>query len=428
MLPVTIHNDDVPQEITVMNEPLDLFGCESFEHEMRYRDLKKVYKVLLDRHKDILRDVGDPVVPVPIPDEDMPTEFAGRVLVLNNSTLRWSLREQRYVVERPYTEINGVDFATPIETLDENAPFPIDCIANRFGTLVWNMLRACESGSIGGDAYRMQLVLEAAVEDTIQSISIHDDLIEHLLGLTMAIVRHGVGPFLDRGDPEIGQRLFKKIAHEWKKFFERHPVVYDLSMEFHKFAKVYGFEMQKMLKSSGYNFNFIRIPRKRKPSSSSEKEKKDPSSSSKQKKAKHPTKMEVFMERVNAVEGVPSSDDLKIYDSCTEVRSKIRAFLDRDGVTKKALCRALGDMNHNSLNQFLNAQGQKRAGTIAYKQAYVFFEKLRILEGEPKSFDRLRNEAKLPEGFSCEPEKGGRPSSFFYDPRLPLYTRSEVSF
>ena len=139
--------------------------------------------------------------------------------------------------------------------------------------------------------------------------------------------------------------------------------------------------------------------------------------------------MEIFMERVNAVEGVSMGDDLKIYDSCPEVRSKIRAFLDRDGVTKRNFCQfALGNINHNSLNQFLNAQGQKRSGTIAYKRAYVFFEKLRILEDEPKSFARLRNEDKLPAGFSCEPDKGGRPSAIFYDPRLPLYTRSEVSF
>ena len=118
-----------------------------------------------------------------------------------------------------------------------------------------------------------------------------------------------------------------------------------------------------------------------------------------------------LINRINAVQGVTEND--RIYDSCPMLVTKIKEFLNRDGVTKAALLKAMGDLNSNSLNRFLAGKNQDQCGNITYKRAYVFFEKLRILEGKPKSSKRLSNEANQPQGFSTESTLG-RKSVLFY--------------
>ena len=112
----------------------------------------------------------------------------------------------------------------------------------------------------------------------------------------------------------------------------------------------------------------------------------------------------MLIERINAVEGV--SDDGKVFDSCPELVTKIKDFLQRDGITKAMLLKALGDINSNSLNRFLIGKQQDQCGNVTYKRAYVFFEKLRLMEGKPKSSKRLSNEAKNPSGFRTVKERG----------------------
>mmetsp|Transcript_5619 Transcript_5619/g.9503 ORF Transcript_5619/g.9503 Transcript_5619/m.9503 type:complete len:536 (+) Transcript_5619:75-1682(+) len=121
------------------------------------------------------------------------------------------------------------------------------------------------------------------------------------------------------------------------------------------------------------------------------------------KKSKKDQAMELI-NRINAIDGV--SDDSVIYDSCPVVVAKIKAFLQRDGVTKAMLLRALGDINSNSLGRFLSGKQQDQCGNVTYKKAYVFFEKLRIMEGEAKSSKRLSNEAQNPRGFSTTKARG----------------------
>ena len=48
---------------------------------------------------------------------------------------------------------------------------------------------------------------------------------------------------------------------------------------------------------------------------------------------------------------------------------------------------------------------QDQCGNIAYRRAYEFFEKKRILEGERKTARRLKNEAEHPGGFSLVKER-----------------------
>ena len=173
-----------------------------------------------------------------------------------------------------------------------------------------------------------------------------------------------------------------------------------------------------------YTFNYIRIPRaarSKENSANGEKRKSadgtDPAGLKPAKKSKPPTEVELFMERVNAVEGGPAYP--VVYDSCAELRMKIEVFLLRKGVTKRNLCVALGNINNNSLNRFLRGQGQDQKGNCAYVNAYVFFEKMRLMEGQPKSAARLRNEECLGSaGFDVTKSKGGRPPCYFFFRRI----------
>jgi hypothetical protein len=91
---------------------------------------------------------------------------------------------------------------------------------------------------------------------------------------------------------------------------------------------------------------------------------------------------------VGEIEGV-----VEIYDTCDEVRRKINAHLREDGVTKAGLCRALGKMtpsgtpiNGKSLDDFLRKKGADAGNSSnTFYAGYVFFEKLRIKHGKPKS-------------------------------------------
>jgi hypothetical protein len=58
------------------------------------------------------------------------------------------------------------------------------------------------------------------------------------------------------------------------------------------------------------------------------------------------------------------------------------------------------DVHGNSLRAFLLGKDQEQCENITYKRAYIFFEKLRIAQGEKKTFRRLQNEEKFPDGFS----------------------------
>lgn len=98
-----------------------------------------------------------------------------------------------------------------------------------------------------------------------------------------------------------------------------------------------------------------------------------------------------------------------VYDSCTELVAKIKKFLNRDGMTKALFLEAvLGGVNPNTLAKFLAGKKQDQCGNIVYRTAYVFFEKLRILEGGKKSTARKRNEERHPKGFSLTKEKSRR--------------------
>lgn len=99
-----------------------------------------------------------------------------------------------------------------------------------------------------------------------------------------------------------------------------------------------------------------------------------------------------------------------VFDSCDEVRSKIEAYINQeDGLLRNLLCKAIFAQLEGThfkkidviqLDRFRAKRGPAAgAKDIIYYAAYVFFEKLRIAEGEGKSEHRLKMEALYPHGF-----------------------------
>eukprot|EP00559_Dactyliosolen_fragilissimus_P005636 CAMPEP_0184870738 /NCGR_PEP_ID=MMETSP0580-20130426/38615_1 /TAXON_ID=1118495 /ORGANISM="Dactyliosolen fragilissimus" /LENGTH=221 /DNA_ID=CAMNT_0027373003 /DNA_START=70 /DNA_END=735 /DNA_ORIENTATION=- len=114
---------------------------------------------------------------------------------------------------------------------------------------------------------------------------------------------------------------------------------------------------------------------------------------------------ERYMDRVNNVQGV--DDHCPVFDSCCEVRRKITQFLKKEGVTKSSFTRSI-QVNHKSLNCFLAGVKQLQSGNCTYRAGYVFFERMRIMEGVPKNPERIENEQKMAFGFNTKPYKASK--------------------
>ncbi|KAL9093279.1 MAG: hypothetical protein Q9165_004020 [Trypethelium subeluteriae] len=94
------------------------------------------------------------------------------------------------------------------------------------------------------------------------------------------------------------------------------------------------------------------------------------------------------------------TDSVRIFDSCDEIRRKIAAHLRKDGVTAAGFCRELCNMYNTDRRprqiqskQLADFRGKKGAlsgnTSCVYYGAYVFFEKMRLLEGKPEGKHRM---------------------------------------
>ncbi|KAF2211736.1 hypothetical protein CERZMDRAFT_42545 [Cercospora zeae-maydis SCOH1-5] len=89
-----------------------------------------------------------------------------------------------------------------------------------------------------------------------------------------------------------------------------------------------------------------------------------------------------------------------IYDTCDEIRKKINAHLVKPGVTQASFCRDLAaqlspgaSIQSKQLTDFRSKKGPRHGNTsCVFYAAYVFFEKLRLAEGKPKSKHRKEME------------------------------------
>lgn len=102
---------------------------------------------------------------------------------------------------------------------------------------------------------------------------------------------------------------------------------------------------------------------------------------------------------VSGVDLVGDEDSrVPVFDTCDTVRTKIRAFIARDGITRAALVRALSSLvpaesrvSDANLRYFLGLKGPTSGNTTTvFYAAYLFFEKRRVKDGKPKSKLRLR--------------------------------------
>ena len=106
----------------------------------------------------------------------------------------------------------------------------------------------------------------------------------------------------------------------------------------------------------------------------------------KKSKAEAKKEIETYMEHIMATtlpHGTDGPACSRVYDGCPETVKKIKDFYKRDGVTKASSCRAIGNINTNSMNHFLMKKKQDGAGMIAYPHAYFFFERMRTMENKP---------------------------------------------
>ncbi|KAK6845989.1 hypothetical protein PG987_001177 [Apiospora arundinis] len=105
--------------------------------------------------------------------------------------------------------------------------------------------------------------------------------------------------------------------------------------------------------------------------------------------------------------------DVPVYDTCDELRKKVRAFLKKDAVTQAALCRGISAclpddqvVQARQLTAFMGKSGPTVGNhSPIFYGGYVFFEKLRIKEDKPKSKFRLEMEDIF------GPGRGGRKKS-----------------
>lgn len=116
-------------------------------------------------------------------------------------------------------------------------------------------------------------------------------------------------------------------------------------------------------------------------------------------RAEQAAKAQELFDKVNAV---TLDEPVYVFDDCDEVRKKIHELIESKAVTQSALLKEL-DVNSNSMRRFLTTKG-KREGCSngVYAAAYVFFERLRIAEGKPKTGKRVKMESEKPTGFSLQ--------------------------
>lgn len=97
-------------------------------------------------------------------------------------------------------------------------------------------------------------------------------------------------------------------------------------------------------------------------------------------------------------------DEVPVFDTCDEIRRKINAHLTKSGVTQAQFCRDIYAQlkgpsrpanvpQSSTLATFRRAKGAVAgAKSYIFYGAYVYFEKLRIKQGKPKTKHRLAME------------------------------------
>ncbi|KAL3480421.1 hypothetical protein BJX99DRAFT_254724 [Aspergillus californicus] len=109
-------------------------------------------------------------------------------------------------------------------------------------------------------------------------------------------------------------------------------------------------------------------------------------------------------------------EDVSVFDTCDEVRKKIRAHLRDSKMTQADFCRAISKtfpdkvLSGSSLAAFMRKSGPSSGNSCqTFYAAYVFFEKLRIRDGKPKTKFREEMEGIWKNGFDRKLRPNGGP-------------------
>lgn len=105
------------------------------------------------------------------------------------------------------------------------------------------------------------------------------------------------------------------------------------------------------------------------------------------------------------------SDTVPVYDTCDEIRRKIKAYLDQPHITQASFLRSLMAQYHTQtkviqsvqLSRFRGMSGPDAGNTNpVFYAGYVFFEKERVGSGRAKSETRRKMEEIYPRGMDVE--------------------------
>ncbi|KAK5658889.1 hypothetical protein OQA88_1703 [Cercophora sp. LCS_1] len=111
------------------------------------------------------------------------------------------------------------------------------------------------------------------------------------------------------------------------------------------------------------------------------------------------------------------TDTVPIYDTCDEIRRKINAHLQKPGVTQAQFCRDIcgqffgpgkpSNIQGTQIARFRSMMGAYSGNSsLAYYGAYVFFEKIRIKQGTPKTKTRENLEKQYAEDGGIDRSRG----------------------
>ncbi|KAH9937566.1 uncharacterized protein B0H18DRAFT_1113383 [Fomitopsis serialis] len=103
---------------------------------------------------------------------------------------------------------------------------------------------------------------------------------------------------------------------------------------------------------------------------------------------------------------------LRTPDDCDVIRRKIRKLQRTQGFRITYWLRNIGGIKYNSWSRFMKAAGPN-AGVEngIYYAAYIYFEKVRIVEGKKKTARREENELAYPQGFAIKNHRQSRDST-----------------
>ncbi|KAL5323559.1 hypothetical protein ACEPPN_008098 [Leptodophora sp. 'Broadleaf-Isolate-01'] len=211
-------------------------------------------------------------------------------------------------------------------------------------------------------------------DDDEPEYHIDDDICQNIT-ISCNAVRAKVRRFLESGEMKVGefQRAIGASSTIYGKFMNQNgpykgsgSSVYRNAFAFFKLRELNGVKITKKKKVEG---------------------------TTAEKGGKAGTKSDTNFEDIT-LEG-EEENEVPVYDSCDEIRRKIRQYISKTGMTQAAFAREIAKSFHpekkvSGLAAFLGKKGPAAGNTSSvFYGSYVFFEKMRIKNKNPKTQHRL---------------------------------------